>query len=344
MTAHYVSLAGLEQITRELSGDETMGIGIRPFGFHAGNMTSIVAYPILLCEAMDALGKVPAFNIHCWFNDIEQYGVVGHYSDPIHQNEANIYPAGRTLQFTPAPGQFPGTVVDYWAPLIKNGVMEIQKRFPSIHLTFHKTSDLRTLPTFRSAVIQAIQSRDFIADLTQEHLHKTVHRPAEFVRAICPDCKTPVKDTQSTHEDKISIDCADCGTRVTADVADFDWWLQHRILTMPKLSVGPGFDIWMMGYDHFQEKETTVREALAEKFNITAKNYTAIHAPLILSYDGRKMGKSNHNVAYVPLEGLLDLLRKNEGPEIGIGQVSYSRDVCVLGDLVPSHIRQYAPR
>lgn len=147
-----------------------MGIGIRPFGFHAGNMTSIVAYPILLGEEMRRIGKEPKFDLHCWFNDIEQHSIVGHDKDPLHDDEANIYPAGKTLQFTPAPSGYPGSVVDYWQPLIENGVTKIKERFPEISITFHRTSELKALPAFEDAVLKAIRSPD-IASLSQKAMH-----------------------------------------------------------------------------------------------------------------------------------------------------------------------------
>lgn len=344
MSETYVSLTGLKNISSILRGDETMGIGIRPFGFHAGNMASIVAYPIILCEMMRLARKEPAFDIHCWLNDIEQHAIIGHDKDPDHDDEANIYPRGTTMQFTPAPGGFEGSVVDYWGPMIQNGVLEIQRRFPNIRMSFHRTSELKSSPTFEHAVLKAIEHADTIADITQSHLNMPVHRPAEFVRAICGSCTTPVPRTEATADHLIKTDCPRCGHQAIGPVSSFDWWLMHRVLTMPKLSaVEGGFDIWMMGYDHFQERETPVREILGKLFEIKVKNYTAIHGPLILAPDGRKMGKSNGNVAYVPLDDLLDPLRHNEGPLIGIGNVNHSADIEILGDMVPAHIKRHKP-
>lgn len=343
MREEFVTYSGLQDISQTLTGRETMGIGIRPFGFHAGNMTSIVAYPILLGEELRKQGKEPAFDLHCWFNDVEQHSIVGHDIDPEHDDEANIYPAYKTLQFTPAPSNFPGSVVDYWQPLIENGVREIQKRFPEIKITFHRTSELRLSDAFEEAVIKAIKYPDVVADLVESHLNMRVHRPVEFVRAVCPDCTIPVANTSVDEKNLITINCGDCQIEETGPVSQFDWWLQHRILTLPKLAIGDGFDIWMMGYDHFQERETPVREKLAEEFGLTVFNYTAVHAPLLLSYDGKKMGKSNHNVAYVPLEELLSLLRSNHDEMISIDEVAYSRDIEVLGDIVPKHIKEYKP-
>ncbi len=338
-TNSYVGWQGLIQASKEMHGSETMGIGIRPFGFHAGNMTSIVAYPILLCEEMRKLGKEPHFDLHCFLNDIEQHSIVGHEKDPDNDDEANIYPAGKTLQFTLAPDGFEGSVVDYWQPLITNGVMEITKRFPCVRLSIHKTSDLKKMPIFTDIVHKAIVFADEIADLTEQHLCMPVHRPADFVRAVCPACKVPAKNTKNAEEvGSVFLECQKCGKELVAPIDKLDWWLQHRIVTLPKLLVGSGFDVWMMGFDHYEQKETPVRLALAKMFGITAKNYTAIHAPLIHSFDGKKMGKSNHNVAYAALEDLLSLLRGNTDHHVPINMTTHSRDLSPLGKLLPKHL------
>lgn len=46
----YLYLDGLETLAREVRGDENIHIGIRPYGFHAGNNLALVAYPYILCD------------------------------------------------------------------------------------------------------------------------------------------------------------------------------------------------------------------------------------------------------------------------------------------------------
>lgn len=339
----YISWDGLDAISSKLTGKETMGIGIRPFGFHAGNMASIVAYPILLCELMSQKGKEPEFDIYCFFNDVEQHAIVGHESRPDDDDSANIYPADKTLQYTPGPDGFKGSVVDYWRPLIENGAREIQARFPKVKLSFHTTSDLKTTETFGSAVRTALTQPEKIAEILEQKTGLEVYRPADYMRAVCKSCSVPVKNTAIDGAERISAVCHACGTDNKGEIGDFDFWIHHSILTLPKLSVGPGFDIWMMGSDHVQYGETPTRLKLSELFGIKAKNYIGIHAPLILSYDGQKMGKSNHNQAYVPLDSILNHLRENRDHKVSISGLPYNKDISVLGDLLPAHIRTIRP-
>ena len=47
-------------------------MGIRPFGFHAGNLLSLYVYPYLFCEEVQENGKPVNFTFFCSINDYEQ--------------------------------------------------------------------------------------------------------------------------------------------------------------------------------------------------------------------------------------------------------------------------------
>jgi len=48
---------GIRKLAQEISGEENIYLGIRPYGFHAGNMLPFVLYPILLGQELKNLAK-----------------------------------------------------------------------------------------------------------------------------------------------------------------------------------------------------------------------------------------------------------------------------------------------
>lgn len=55
----YNGIAGLAQT---LTGTENVYLGIRPYAFHAGNMVTMIVYPLLLCREIERLGKTAGLN------------------------------------------------------------------------------------------------------------------------------------------------------------------------------------------------------------------------------------------------------------------------------------------
>ena len=55
----YLLMNGLKEIAHEFTGDENIFLGIKPYGFHAGNRIPFVAYPILLCEELEKMANRP---------------------------------------------------------------------------------------------------------------------------------------------------------------------------------------------------------------------------------------------------------------------------------------------
>ncbi len=55
----YVYKKGLVELVSTLNGNERIHVGIRPYGFHAGNVVALVSYPKLLCEEYKRQYKKP---------------------------------------------------------------------------------------------------------------------------------------------------------------------------------------------------------------------------------------------------------------------------------------------
>lgn len=61
----YLLMDGLKEIAKEFKGTENIFLGIKPYGFHAGNKIPFVAYPMLLCEELEKNNKKAQFNFFC---------------------------------------------------------------------------------------------------------------------------------------------------------------------------------------------------------------------------------------------------------------------------------------
>lgn len=68
----YLYLSGLKSLAKKIKGNENVHIGIRPYGFHGGNVLSLIVYPYLLCKELNKLGKKPKLKFTISINDYEQ--------------------------------------------------------------------------------------------------------------------------------------------------------------------------------------------------------------------------------------------------------------------------------
>lgn len=95
----YFFLDGINHLSNDLTGKENIYLGIRPYGFHAGNKISFIIYPLLLCDAMKKAGKEPEFTFFLFINDWEQDGFDEQYTD-IKTHPFNVLPRNTTFQYT----------------------------------------------------------------------------------------------------------------------------------------------------------------------------------------------------------------------------------------------------
>jgi hypothetical protein len=337
MDRHFVSWSGLERLSRLLYGSEKIGFGIRPHGFHAGNMAAIVAYPWLLCERMEKLGITPQFRFDCWINDLESPGIVGSDGSRATADPVSMLPEEKTFQCTLAPNGFSGNLADYWQPLVENAVLQVHQRFPETRVTFHRTSEMTNTKEFAKTVAGAIRHADDIARAAGDMFDQIVYGKPEFVRPVCPTCETPVKGARVEDNDEISAHCGACETHTIAPADKLRWWTQFRILTVPRMALGR-YDVWMMGADHLAENQFGLRSMLADLFKVRQNPCDFLYAPVALADKNSKMGKSNHNATYVPLPPILELLRNYDRMDVNLENAPSSEKIQILGDLVPRHI------
>lgn len=305
---------GLRRLAERFRGDENFCLGIRPFGFHAGNMAACVAYPILLAEELEKQGKMPTFSLTCFLNDYEQHRVTGHASCPDDDDENNIYPLDATMQFTyPDSGQ--QSVVDIWESVIRRNLDAVSQRFPGVSVTVRRSSEIKESALFADTLRAGLNNADQIADICEDLTGVRVLRPAEYARVVCPDCHTPVAKTRMKG-DKIDTRCPPCDRPIHGTYTDFDYWMNHKLLGIAKLAPEDNYVLWFTGSDHKKYRTDAIRRAIMERFNLLAKPCDRVYAPLLVREDGQKMGKSNHNTADIDLDVLLDTLRGNDAESI----------------------------
>lgn len=138
-------------------------------------------------------------------------------------------------------------------------------------------------------------------------MKRKVYLPAEFARAVCNSCYEPVPTT-SISQGIVYVNCR-CGNNTKDNFEKFDYWMNHNLLGITKLSPDYNFSLWMLGYDHKQYHSGAVKERIIDEFGLAAKSCSRVYAPLILREDGKKMGKSNGNVGYIPIDIMLDRIR-----------------------------------
>lgn len=136
----YLFNDGLKNLAREANGTERIHMGIRPCGFHAGNMASLYVYPYLFCEEVQRLGKPVKFTFFLSINDYEQDELDG---PDYRKYPFNVYPKSTTLGFMPDTDECHEFMSDHWIPIIKKSILKLRNTFPELQIYFIKNSELK---------------------------------------------------------------------------------------------------------------------------------------------------------------------------------------------------------
>lgn len=291
---------GIKRLAKKLHGRENVYLGIRPYGFHAGNLLTLVLYPMLLCEELKKLGKVPRFNFFVFINDWEQDSLEG--PNPI-KYPFNVYPKNTTLQFQKGNGAV--SVVDIWQPVISSHVLEIQKNYPDTKIEFVKNSDLKHNPKMKYYLLETIKNSDKLGNLFQnKSTHEVLNRPRVYAMAVCPICEKTrgySRISVSKGKDYVVHKCEVCKQEIVEDYEYFNYWFYHKPLAIPRLEIFK-IDLCITGSDHLNERDFGIRNELIRFFGAKIKPFETLYAPLVLGPDGNKMGKSNNNCILPSIE------------------------------------------
>lgn len=302
----YLLMNGLKEIAHEFTGDENIFLGIKPYGFHAGNKIPFVAYPILLCEELEKNGKQARFNFFVFINDWEQTRF-----DPEKTNwkefPFNVIPQFTTFQFSKDEAHD----VDYWEKVICSAVHEVKERFPNVSIKCVRNSSMRDLPIMKEVVLKTIKNPDLLGNIMNNlgfPLHKNF--PYTYCNPICPKCTSARTVATIIKDEDISLTCSDCGHQGVYGYHDLYYWLYHKILALPRIKYFD-IDLCISGLDHYKEKDFDSRYALYDAYGIKMKPTHILYTPALHGANGLQMGKSRNNCANIETEQLLQLIKKN---------------------------------
>lgn len=297
---------GIKELSYNLSGNETIHVGIRPFGFHAGNKLSLIAYPWLLAEHMYSLGIEPKFKLIVSINDWEPYSL--RYLDP--KDHTNIFPQATSFQYTPDPFGCCRSIVDHWEPLIQKGMESLSQNFPKLTIEFHRNSSLKKFTLFFSFLKGTLHQAHIIRNTIEQANKDSIKcSKNQYAGAICPICKSAQGQTKYFIDDNMTqFKCQNCSAFSENSLNSFDYWWNHIPMFTPRLTIF-NVDLCILGGDHLIQNTITIKDLLLTKlvpnFNVPMNLVT----PILLSYDGMKMSKSMNNMIDIDIEQVLNLAR-----------------------------------
>jgi len=295
---------GIEQLADKITGKENIYLGIRPYGFHAGNMLPFILYPILLCAEVKKRGKIPKFNIFVFINDWEQDGLDG---PNIKLYPFNIFPKNTTFQYMFIKKN--KNIVDFWEPIIIKNVKKIQALFPEIKIKSVRNSALKNNPIMKKHLLFTLQHPEVLAKILKKYANKKIlDKPLSFAKAVCPNCKM-IKGNTFYKNKKIYHHCYNCDREIIGKYEDFDYWFYHKPLAIPRLEIF-NIDICITGLDHYNEGDFFIREQLIKEYKSKAKLPLTLYTQTVVDKNGEIMGKSRGNTKLVTLKHLFALFNK----------------------------------
>ena len=302
----YLYLAGLRRLAKESRGDETIHLGIRPYGFHAGNAMALIVYPYLLCKFTEELGKTPRFTFIVSLNDWEQDELDG---PDYRKYPFNIYPKNSSLEFTPDERPCHKSIIAHWGPVIKKNVGMMKKRFPKLTFRFIKNSHLIQYPFCRNLLLETIRHPRGQAGIFKKYSGKQVlPKPLQYAGAICPKCRSAHGKTvvvgKNIHCKNIHWKCSNCGATAQGKPGAFAYWWYHKPMLIARIAAFK-IDVTLSGGDHFSEGDFKIRRAFLKKYAPTVKEPKMVFTPTIIALNGQKMSKSRNNAAFANVRALM---------------------------------------
>lgn len=300
---------GICQLAKTLKGNERIYLGIRPYGFHAGNAATLVAYPILLCRELEKLGKLPKFTFYVFLNDWEQDSLDG--PNP-KLYPFNILPKFTTWQYMKDPIDTNRPIVNYWEKVIISNVELIKHYFPDVKIIAKRNSQMKDRPEMKKCVLKTIKDPEITFNILKRYTNKKfLDLPVIFSSAVCPNCHAARGKTEVLKQNNIRHHCSICGKETSGRYESFDYWLYHKPLALPRIEAFD-IDLCITGSDHFEEGDYVVRKKLFEAYKIKKKPPTTLYTSSIFGEDGNVMGKSKGNARLIDLDKLLHLITVNK--------------------------------
>jgi len=308
MIKPYFFADGINELANELTGNENIYLGTRPYGFHAGNMLTLLAYPLLLCEALTKLGKIPRFNVTVFINDWEQDRLAG---PDIKTYPFNIFPLNTTFQYATNADNPSVNIADYWQPPIMRQINLLRDRFEHLNIIAVRNSEMKLHPAMKRCLLFTIKHPERIAEILRSNTeHPVLATDLAYAMAVCPHCTLCKGTTLVATDDQIVHECSNCGKTIEAPYSFFDYWFYHKPLAIPRIEAYD-IDLCITGVDHYKEGDYLVRHELLGLFESSARLPKTLYAPSLHAKDGERMSKSVGNVVSVDLGTLINLIQEN---------------------------------
>lgn len=299
---------GLQKLAEEVKGQERIHLGIRPFGFHAGNLVSLYVYPYLFCEFVEKLGKPVNFTLFYSINDYEQDELDG--PDYI-KYPFNIFPKNTTIGYLSDPKGCHTLTIDHWTPIIQESIKNLQKRFPDINIFFVKNSELKSDLKFKEILTSTLRNPLEQADIYRRFTDKEIlSEPVRYAGVVCPICKHTNGTTRANrvNGNYILWNCNKCGVTLNQSYESYDYWFYHKPLFTARMSI-LNIDITFSGDDHFTEGDFLIRKEFVRRFCPEVNVPKMFFAPLVLTQNGERMSKTKKNIRFGDPKKLIDLCR-----------------------------------
>lgn len=318
MKKPYLYNQGLKDLSKEVTGKETIHMGIRPFGFHAGNLVSLYVYPYLFCEEVNKLGKPVNFTFIVSINDYEQDELDG---PDYKRYPYNIYPKKTTLGHLVDQAGCHNLTIEHWLPIIQDSILNLKNRFPSIKIHFIKNSELKNNLEFKKILLETIKNPSKQLEIYKKHTNKeTLDQPICYAGAVCPTCHS-TKGTTVVHETSdvyIEWQCKECHAFSTDQYSAFNYWFYHKPLFAARMAALGKINITFSGDDHFSENDFILREELMKMFTPNTLMPKMFFAPLVLTKEGKRMSKTQKNTQWGDPIKLIDFCRNSTGNQINL--------------------------
>lgn len=301
---------GICELAKKLKGNENIYLGIRPYGFHSGNAATLVAYPILLCKEIEKNGKKARFKFYVFLNDWEQDSLDGP-NPKIYP--FNILPKFTTWQYMRDPINNSRFIVDYWEKIIIDNIQSIKYYYPSVKIISKRNSEMKNMPEMRKCILKTLKNPNILYTILKENTNKELlDSPIAYSSAVCPFCHAARGNTKIKYSPfKIIHKCSICGTETQGKYEDFNYWLYHKPLALPRIEAF-NIDLCITGSDHYQEGDYVVREKLFKAYGLKRSQPITLYTQSVYGSDGNIMGKSKGNARLIDLDKIINLILTNK--------------------------------
>jgi hypothetical protein len=308
----YFFKEGIDQLANDLQGNENVYLGIRPYGFHAGNALPFIIYPYLLMDKIQKIGKDVRFHFFIFINDYEQRKI---HPESIKESPFNITPLDITFQYSKH-REFPDiSEVDFWEPVIKTHVNLLKNNFPNIKITTVRNSDMKLNPFFKKCLLTTLKKPEDLANIFQKTSPIPIKKNVKYANVVCPRCKF-VTGTYEVSDNVIEQSCTNCSYESSGNYENYDYWFYHKPLAIPRIQEH-NIDLCITGSDHYKEGDFDTRQDLMEYFESTVRYPKTLYTQTVYA-EGYKMGKSKGNAKMVPIIELKKLVERSLSPEISL--------------------------